>query len=89
MAESEKGISKMRTFIKTPIKKAEGGTSTVKQIHQKQFYRNDIPQSNLKLQIGQLMFYLQKPLNQYEQKVCWQILETTLRKYYEVKRIRQ
>ena len=42
--------------------------------------------SSPKVQIGELLFYLQKPLKAYEQEICLQSIESLLREYIRYKR---
>ena len=53
----------------------------------KKSYRNCAPRSsaNLKEKIGQLLLYMQTPLPQNEQQKYWQIFESFLRRYVDLR----
>ncbi len=53
----------------------------------KKSYRNCAPRSsaNLKKEIGKLLLYLLTPLNQEQQEKCWQLFESSLTRYVELK----
>ena len=41
--------------------------------------------ANLKKEIGKLLLYLLTPLNQEQQEKCWQLFESSLTRYVELK----
>ena len=84
MAENAKGIA-MQREMKGPIKKATGATVTNAQNYQRQFYLKECKQSNLKLQIGYLMFDLQQPLNHQKRIELQQFFETILIEFINLK----
>ena len=57
--------------------------------HQNTDYQASAIQSrtNLKIKLAELLFYLQKPLNQTVQRICWQDFESMLRVYYGEERL--
>jgi hypothetical protein len=50
-------------------------------------YQSCAPRSsaNLKKEIGKLLLYLLTPLNQEQQEKCWQLFESSLTRYVELK----
>jgi hypothetical protein len=82
----------VKTADKIPIKRAVLlETETAKtQNFQSQFYIQDPEPSsaNLKLQLGEFLFLLQTTLRPHERKVCWQVFETKLNEYIDLKNAR-
>ena len=76
----------MRTQAKT--KKAAAVTAARKNELCHQSYRKVIPLSSLKIQIGEILLCLQRPLNQNERRICWQAFERTLQEFYQIEGIR-
>jgi len=48
-------------------------------------YRNPESLTSLKMQIGELLIYLQRPLSRNERESCLQDFESKLRQYYDLK----
>jgi hypothetical protein len=48
-------------------------------------YQKDSKLSSLKLQVGELLLYLQTPLPQNEQQNYWQVFESCLRRYIDLR----
>jgi hypothetical protein len=92
VAENQEGFV-MQIEVKRPIKKAvHRADKTAKAQNQLQLsesYRKDRRLSNLKLQLGEFLFFLQMPLRPYERKVCLQALERTLQEFYQIEGTRQ
>ena len=66
-------------------KKAAALTAAIRNEPYPKSYQKDKPVSSLKEQIGQLLLYMQNPSPQNEQQKYWQIFESCLRMYVDLK----
>ena len=79
----------MKTPTKTPKKEAACLQLTAEKTkRQYRPYLKAVPLSSLKLEIGNFLLYLQRPLSRIERQICWQDFESTLRKIYQFEGIR-
>lgn len=66
-------------------KKAAALTAAIRNEPHSKSYQKDKPVSSLKEQIGQLLLYMQTPPPQNEQQKYWQIFESFLRRYVDLR----
>ncbi|GAF76836.1 unnamed protein product, partial [marine sediment metagenome] len=65
--------------------KAAAPTTAQKNLERRKSYRDSASASNVKLQIGKILLYLQTPLKQEERRNCWALFEAKLCQYYDLK----
>jgi hypothetical protein len=66
--------------IKKAVCLATGTAETLN--YYKPFYQQDRKLSSLKMQVGELLLFLQRPLSEAERGQCLRQLEAFLRAYY-------
>lgn len=63
-------------------KAAVGATAISNKQHSRAYLKAAPPsRENLKLQLGEILLYLQRPLNQVERQICWENFDLLLREY--------
>ena len=77
---------KMRTKIPEKERAAARTTAPIIEQHNGS-YRKPAPLSktNLKENLGLLLYHLQSPLTKKQRRMSWQLFEVVLRQYYDVK----
>jgi hypothetical protein len=87
MADYEKGKWTMRTLTQAKKKAVHRADKTAKtnKLRQSQYRTSTVrSRANLKLQLGEILLYLQTPLVQSERQICWQVFESLLRQYLDL-----
>ncbi len=77
------GTKKGTAIVKTGIKKAAASTAAREndQWETTYYIPADKSSEKLKERIGELLLYLQRPLNQAERQICWIDFDLLLRQY--------
>jgi len=72
--------------MKAKRKKATAGTATLKKIiRQDESYQKPNDATRAKLQIGELLLCLQRPLNHNQRREYWLLFESMLKQYLHFK----
>lgn len=71
--------------MRAEIKKTAAPTAARKHNRQSESYRNSVSESRAKLQIGELLLFLQTPLNQIQKRKYWRLFEVRLSEYLDLR----
>ncbi len=66
-------------------KKAGAETPAIRNKRHSRPYLKSTPLSSLKIQLGELLLYMQRPLNETDRQIYWRQFELSLRQYLDLK----